>query len=122
MGTKWVNILNIKDNDLNKTISSLLFKDARNDTFNELILNTIYKKNHIKNAIQEFYSGDVLYILAITASCIEIENETIILLIFHDITDIYELKDARQALKKIQSIKVNSILGIKKEKLSWDNI
>ena len=114
------NILNIKDNDLDKTISSLLFKDARNDSFNELILNTIYEKNQIKNAIQEFYSGNVLYILAITASCIEIENETIILLIFHDITDIYELKDARQALKKIQSI--NEELSIARNEAEKANL
>lgn len=97
-------ILNIKDDELDQNISTLLFKDPRNDSFNELILSTIYEKNQIKNEIQEYYSGDKLYILTVTASCIQLENRTLILLIFNDITDLYELKDARQALQKIQNV------------------
>ena len=101
-------ILNIKDDELDQSISNLLFKDPRNDNFNELVLSTIYEKNQIKKEIQEYYCGDKLYILTVTASCIQKENQTFILLILSDITDIYELKDARHALKKIQ--KVNKML------------
>ena len=97
-------ILNIKDDELDQTISSLLFRDQRNDNFNELVLSTIYEKNQVKNEIQEYYCKDKLYILAVTASCIQMESETYILLIFNDITELYELKDARKALKKIQTV------------------
>ena len=55
-------ILDIKDDELEQNISSLLFKDERNDAFNELILNAIYEKNQVKNAIQEYYSKGELYI------------------------------------------------------------
>ena len=41
-------ILDIKDEELEQNISSLLFKDERNDAFNELILNAIYEKNQVK--------------------------------------------------------------------------
>ena len=48
-------ILNIKDDELDQTISSLLFRDQRNDNFNELVLSTIYEKNQIKKERQEYY-------------------------------------------------------------------
>ncbi len=113
-------ILNIKDDELDQTISSLFFKDHRNDNFYELVLSTIYEKNQVKNEIQEYYSGDKLYILTVTASCIQMESETYILLIFNDITDIYELKDARQALKKIQN--VNKQLSMAKDEAEKANL
>lgn len=112
-------ILNIKDDELDQSISNLLFKDPRNDNFNELVLSTIYEKNQIKKEIQEYYCGDKLYILTVTASCIQKENQTFILLILSDITDIYELKDARHALKKIQ--KVNKELSIAKDEAEKAN-
>lgn len=113
-------ILDIKDDELDQNISSLLFKDERNDAFNELILNAIYEKNQVKNAIQEYYSKGELYILAVTASCVESENENYILLIFNDITELYELKDAREALKKIQNM--NKELVIAKEEADKANL
>ena len=72
-------ILNIKDDELDQSISNLLFKDPRNDNFNELVLSTIYEKNQIKKEIQEYYCGDKLYSLTVTASCIQKENQTFIL-------------------------------------------
>jgi signal transduction histidine kinase/CheY-like chemotaxis protein len=109
----------LSDEDIDTPVSMLFFKDERNDEFSEVILQTVYEKQRVSNSVKSYYLGEEHKQLSITTSYIEEDGKTEVLVVLNDITELYELRDAKVALEKIQTL--NKELELAKEEAERAN-
>lgn len=107
-----------KKNLLNSKFSDFFFNYPENDDFNQTILDAIYDASMSHHKICNFYTGKTLKSLFVTTSFLKIDIEAEvqsvgITVLFSDITELQELRDAAIALDKIK------ILNQKLERLSY---
>lgn len=100
-----VNILDIKkDEILNKKFSEVFFAYPQNDDFNQTVLDAVYKSSMSHHKICNYYTGKTMKYLFVTTSFIKIvhgnESRAVgINVLFSDITELQELRDAALAIK-----------------------
>jgi len=103
---------------LNKKFSDFFFDYPENDDFNQTILDAIYDASMSHHKICNYYTGKNLKSLFVTTSFLKIDVEEEvqsvgITVLFSDITELQELRDAAIALEKIKN------LNQKLERLSY---
>lgn len=100
-----VNILEIKKDDiLNKKFSEIFFCYPQNDDFNQTILDAAYKASMSHHRLCNYYTGKTTKYLFVTTSFLKIQNGDEIRavginVVFSDITELQELRDAALAAK-----------------------
>jgi len=100
-----VNILEIKKEDiLNKKFSEVFFRYPQNDDFNQTVLDAIYKSSLSHHKLCHYYTGKTSKYLFVTTSFLKINHEKEsraigINVVFSDITELQELRDAALAMK-----------------------
>lgn len=100
-----VNILEIKKNDiLNKNFSEVFFRYPQNDDFNQTVLDAVYKSAMSHHKICTYYTGRNTKYLFVSTSFLKITQEgqtrpVGVNVVFSDITELQELRDAALALK-----------------------
>ncbi|MDF2685168.1 MAG: sensory box/GGDEF family protein [Clostridia bacterium] len=113
------NILNKKKEEiLGKKISEVFFEYPENDGFIQIILDAVYDASMSHHRICTYYTGEHYKSLFMTTSFlkVKIENEVQpigVTVLFSDVTELGELRDAAVALDKIKT------LNQKLEKLSY---
>ncbi len=114
-----INILEIsKEQILDKKLSDGFFDYAENDDFIQIILDAVYDSSMNHHKICNYYTGQHLKSLFVTTSFLKAEIEGTlqsigVTVLFSDITELQELRDAAAALDKIK------LLNQKLERLSY---
>ena len=81
------------------------FGDARNDGFNQTLLNTVYNRLTHEVSYTTYYTGDKTKQLRIVSSLIrKDENNEGVILVISDITELVEMRDAVKAMEKIRAL------------------
>ena len=112
-------ILNLKkDQLLNKKLSDVFFDYTENEDFIQIILDAVYDASMIHHKICSYYTGACFKSLFMTTSFLKADTEGSIesvgvTVLFSDVTELEELRDAAAALEKIK------ILNQKLERLSY---
>lgn len=107
-----------KDQILNKKLSDVFFNYRENEDFVQIILDAVYDASMSHHKICSYYTGTRLKSLFMTTSFLKADAEGAIqslgvTVLFSDITELEELRDAAAALEKIK------ILNQKLERLSY---
>lgn len=83
----------------------LFFDDERNDSFNQLLLDSVYEKSTSHNAFLDYYLDSQIKRLFVNTSYLIQNGEKIgIIAVLNDVTELMELKDAMVALEKIKNL------------------
>jgi len=107
-----------KEEILDKNFSDFFFDYSQNDDFNQTILDAVYDASMSHHKICNYYTGKNLKSLFVTTSFLKIDIEGVsqsigVTVLFSDVTELQELRDAAVALDKIK------ILNQKLERLSY---
>lgn len=107
-----------RDEIINKRLSSILFDYPENDGFVQIILDAVYDSSMSHHSICTYNTGRDIKSLFITTSFLKVKMEDVlqsigITVLFSDVTELGELRDAAAALEKIRN------LNKKLEKLSY---
>lgn len=94
---------------LDKKFSDVFLNYPENDDFNQIILDAVYDSTLTHHKICNYFTGEHLKSLFVTTSFLKVETEgklqsVGITVLFSDVTDIQELRDAVQALEKIKAL------------------
>lgn len=106
-----------KEDILGQSLCTCFFEYEENDEFNQLILDAIYEKNVLKDQFVNYYTGEKTKVLHVKTSFRTQENERLgMIILFSDVSELYELRDAVVAMKRIE--KLNVKLNLRNELLS----
>ncbi len=112
-------ILDIKKEDIqDKKLSDVFFDYPENDDFIQIILDAVYDASMSHHRICAYYTGEHLKSLFMTTSFLKVRTEDDVrsigvTVLFSDVTELGELRDAAAALDKIK------MLNEKLERLSY---
>jgi diguanylate cyclase (GGDEF)-like protein len=112
-------ILDIRKEDLlDKKLSDVFFDYPENDDFIQIILDAVYDASMSHHRICAYFTGKRLKSLFVTTSFLKVRIEDVVesigvTVLFSDVTELGELRDAAAALDKIKA------LNEKLEKLSY---
>jgi diguanylate cyclase (GGDEF)-like protein/PAS domain S-box-containing protein len=103
---------------LDKKLSDVFFEYSENDDFIQIILDAIYDASMSHHRICTYYTGEHYKSLFMTTSFLKVKMEDAVqsigvTVLFSDVTELGELRDAAAALDKIKA------LNRKLEKLSY---
>lgn len=97
-------ILGVEDSIIGKPFMFFL-DDARNDPFNQIILDAVYEKTTSHNAVLDYYRESQIKRLFVNTSYLTQEGEKIgIIAVLNDVTELMELKDVMVAVEKIKML------------------
>lgn len=103
-------ILELRREDIiSKKYIEIFFEHEENDSFNQIILNAIYESSTSHNSTVNYYNGSTNKSLFITTSFLQTEEEGKkekigVIAVFHDISELQELRDAVKAMEKIREL------------------
>ena len=90
-----------------KSFARCFFEHSENDAFNQCILDAVYDASCAHRNIVPYYSGGIMRYLHITTSYIhENEKRIGVIVVFSDITELNELRDAITAMERIKALNV----------------
>jgi diguanylate cyclase (GGDEF)-like protein len=98
-----------KEEIIDKKLSSVLFDYPENDDFIQIILDAVYDASMSHHSICAYYTGQHLKSLFMTTSFLKVKIEDVIqsigvTVLFSDVTELGELRDAAIALDRIKMI------------------
>jgi len=107
-----------KEDILDKKLPDVFFDHPQNDDFIQIILDSVYDASMSHHRICAYYAGEHLKSLFMTTSFLKVKIEDSVqsigvTILFSDVTELGELRDAAAALDKIKA------LNQKLEKLSY---
>ena len=113
-----VSILGLdKCNAVGEKFAKLFFENELNDAFAQAVLDSIYDRNKEHESIFKYYvSDDVKWLRVITSYLTEGDEKVGVIVVFSDLSELVELKDAVKSMEKIKSL--NSQLEIRNKLIS----
>ncbi len=88
-----------------KPFAAVFFEYEENDSFNQAVLDAVYDIGVSHNNIVDYYTGDETKNLSITTSyLLDGDKRVAVIVVISDISELYELRDAIKAMKKITSL------------------
>lgn len=105
-----IKILELNKTDImNQNYSDIFIHYPENDDFNQTVLDAVYESSMSHHKICSYYTGEIVKSLFVTTSflkiCIGDESETVgVNVVFSDITELQELRDAAVAMDKIKQL------------------
>ena len=92
-------MLGVKPEDIGKTYMAVFLMQEENDTFNEIILNTIFEKKRADRVPVDFVRDGTTISLLLTTSYLYHDGERAVVVVINDVTKLNELRDAQVALE-----------------------
>ncbi|MCR4907580.1 MAG: PAS domain-containing protein [Lachnospiraceae bacterium] len=98
-------------------VSEIFFSNSENEKFAQAILDSVYDRENPHDTIVPYTSGDQSYILRLLTSfyCVDKERKGVIV-VFSDLRELIELKDAVKSMQEIQ--KLNTALELRNKLLN----
>ncbi|MEA1961128.1 MAG: diguanylate cyclase [Bacillota bacterium] len=98
-----------KKNIINKKYSNVFIQHPENDAFNQTVLDAVYESSMSHHKICTYFNGNTIKSLFVTTSFLKItesdESEVVgVTVVFSDITELQELRDASVAMDKIKHL------------------
>lgn len=101
-----IEILGIPEEKLiGKPFASLFFEDPENDEFSQAVLDCVYDREKSHDTFVSYKMGDKVYTLRVLSSFYtDGEERTGIIVVFSDMSEIVELRDAVKSMQRIQAL------------------
>ena len=102
-------ILGVDDAIVGVSFAKSFFGREENDAFNQTILNAIYDHTTTQSSIVDYVLGDQKKKLYVTSSYLKesgVHQNSGIVVVINDLSELYELKDAVKAMKQIKALNV----------------
>ncbi|MCM1283420.1 MAG: ATP-binding protein [Muribaculaceae bacterium] len=97
-------MLGLTQEDIGNSFINVFLMKEGTDDFNEVILDTIYEKEKVRNKTVDYLLADKPRKLLLTTSYIQSDGEKSVVVVMDDVTALNELRDARIALEQIEKI------------------
>lgn len=97
-------MLGLTQEDIGNSFINVFLTREGTDSFNEVILDTIYEKEKVSNMPVDYVLGSEIRNLSLTTSYIHNEGEKSVVVVIEDVTELNELRDAQTALDKIRKL------------------
>ncbi|MCM1106029.1 MAG: response regulator [Blautia sp.] len=97
-------MLGLTQEDIGNSFINVFLMKEGTDDFNEVILDTIYEKEKVRNKTVDYLLADKPRKLLLTTSYIQSDGEKSVVVVMDDVTALNELRDARIALERIEKI------------------
>lgn len=97
-------ILGLTQEDIGDSFINVFLTREGTDSFNEVILDTIYEKEKVRNMPVDYVLSGETRNLSLTTSYIQSEGEKSVVVVIEDVTELNELRDAQTALDKIRKL------------------
>lgn len=97
-------MLGLTQEDIGDSFINIFLTREGTDSFNEVILDTIYEKEKVSNKPVDYLLGGENRNLSLTTSYIHNDGEKSVVVVIEDVTELNELRDAQTALDKIQKL------------------
>ena len=105
------------DETINKPFAKCFFEYEQNDSFTQVILDAVYDTVNTHEKIVPYFDGIMSKTIRLSSSFLQKDDKKIgIIVVFGDISELVELRDAVKAMNEIQSL--NSKLEIRNKLLS----
>lgn len=105
------------EDTVNKPFAKCFFKYEQNDSFTQVILDAVYDTVNTHEKIVPYYDGVMSKTIRFSSSFLQKDDKKIgIIVVFGDISELVELRDAVKAMNEIQNL--NSKLEIRNKLLS----
>ena len=90
-----------------KAFARCFFEYSENDAFNQCVLDAIYDASRVHRNIVPYYCDGTMRYLHITTSYIHENGKRIgVIVVFSDMTELNELRDAITAMERIKALNV----------------
>ncbi len=101
-----------------KKFAAIFFDDSENDKFVQTILEAVYDRDKTHSAVIPYHKNDeTLHLRVVTSFLIdEDENDSGVIVLFSDLSEVMELRDAVKSMEKIK--KLNEQLEIRNKLIS----
>lgn len=97
-------MLGLTQEDIGDSFINVFLTREGTDSFNEVILDTIYEKEKVRNMPVDYVLSGETRNLSLTTSYIHNEGEKSVVVVIEDVTELNELRDAQTALDKIRKL------------------
>lgn len=97
-------ILGLTQENIGDSYINIFLTREGTDSFNEVILDTIYEKEKVRNMPVEYTLEGKLKNLSLTTSYIHNDGQKSVVVVIEDVTELNELRDAQTALDKIRKL------------------
>ncbi len=97
-------MLGLTQEDIGDSFINIFLTREGTDSFNEVILDTIYEKEKVSNKPVDYLLRGENRNLSLTTSYIHNDGEKSVVVVIEDVTELNELRDAQTALDKIQKL------------------
>ncbi len=97
-------MLGLTQEDIGNSFINVFLTREGTDSFNEVILDTIYEKDKVSNMPVDYVLGGEVRNLSLTTSYIHNDGEKSVVVVIEDVTELNELRDAQTALDKIRKL------------------
>ncbi len=106
-----------REKTIGKKFAAVFFDNEENDDFTQAVLNAVYDRNKAHDAIVSYAVGDKKLSLRVVTSFYKEKDENAgVIIVLNDISELMELRDAAESLKRIQ--RLNERLEIRNRLLS----
>ncbi len=97
-------MLGLTQEDIGNSFINVFLTREGTDSFNEVILDTIYEKEKVSNKPVDYVLYGEIRNLSLTTSYIHNDGEKSVVVVIEDVTELNELRDAQTALDKIRKL------------------
>ena len=97
-------MLGLTQEDIGNSFINVFLTREGTDSFNEVILDTIYEKEKVRNMPVDYVLSGETRNLSLTTSYIHNDGEKSVVVVIEDVTELNELRDAQTALDKIRKL------------------
>ena len=106
-----------REQTLGRKFAAVFFEKPENDEFSQAVLNAVYDRAKAHDAIVSYTVGEKkLTLRVVTSFYTENKERTGVIIVFRDMSELMELRDAAESLKRIQ--RLNERLEIRNQLLS----
>ncbi|MCM1251573.1 MAG: response regulator [Clostridium sp.] len=99
-------ILGLTQEDIGASYVNVFLTREGTDDFSQVILDTIYEKEKVRNMPVDYTLEGKIRNLSLTTSYIHNDGEKSVVVVIEDVTELNELRDAQTALDKIRKLNV----------------
>ncbi len=97
-------MLGLTQEDIGNSFINVFLTREGTDSFNEVILDTIYEKDKVSNMPVDYVLSGEVRNLSLTTSYIHNDGEKSVVVVMEDVTELNELRDAQTALDRIRKL------------------
>ena len=94
-----------EEETIGRKFAAIFFEKEENDEFAQTVLDAVYDREHTHEKIVPYNAGGVTRQLRVVTSFLQEEGEKAgIIVVFSDLSEIMELRDAVKSMKRIQAL------------------